>query len=72
MDPAEVRAALLAGVPPGAEWAPAAPAMIDRLLPAVTEPIEPRDVIAVRDEVSLYTTEDALEAYADLLRSGRS
>jgi hypothetical protein len=46
--------------------------MIDRLLPVPGEPIEPRDVIAVRDEVSLYTTEEALEAYASLLRSGRA
>jgi hypothetical protein len=44
--------------------------MIERLVPLPTEPIEPRDVVAVRDEVSLYTTEEALEAYLALLRSG--
>src|SRR5688572_11288067 len=72
MQPGEVRAALLEGVPPAAEWAEDAPAMIDRLLPSPSEPIEPRDVIAIRDEVSLYTTAEALEAYAALLRSGRA
>ena len=45
----------------------------DDVLPAPTsEAVEPRDVGAVRDEVSLYTTEEALEAYAALLRSGRA
>jgi uncharacterized RDD family membrane protein YckC len=36
-----------------------------------TQGVEPRDVLAVADEVSLYSTEEALEAYAALLRSGR-
>jgi hypothetical protein len=70
--PAALRALLLEGVPRDAAWAAQAPAMIDRLVPAPSEPAEPRDLIAVRDEVSLYTTEEALEAYAALLRSGRS
>jgi uncharacterized RDD family membrane protein YckC len=67
-----LRARLLDGVPDDAAWADAAPAMIDRLLPTPAEPIESRDLVAIRDEVSLYTTEEALEAYATLLRSGRS
>jgi hypothetical protein len=36
-----------------------------------SEPIESRDAAAIRDEVSLYTHEEAVEAYAALLRSGR-
>jgi hypothetical protein len=72
MAPAAVRALLLDGVPDAAAWADDAPAMIDRLVPEPTESIEPRDVVAIRDEVSLYTTAEALEAYATLLRSGRS
>jgi hypothetical protein len=67
-----LRTRLLDGVPDDAPWADAAPAMIDRLAPVPTEPIESRDLVAIRDEVSLYTTEGALEAYAALLRSGRS
>ena len=35
------------------------------------EPIESRDVAAIRDGVSLYTTTEALEAYAALLRRGQ-
>ncbi|MGE0159492.1 MAG: RDD family protein [Gemmatimonadales bacterium] len=70
MGPAELRAVLLESVPRDAAWAGEAPAMIDRLVPASVEAIEPRDLVAVRDEVSLYTTEEALEAYAALLRSG--
>ena len=72
MEAGEVRARLLAGVPPSAAWVEDAPAMIDRLVPAPSEAVESRDLIAIRDEVSLYTTEEALEAYAALLRSGRS
>jgi hypothetical protein len=72
MEATELRTVLLENLPRDAEWADDAPAMIDRLLPVPGEPIEPRDVIAVRDEVSLYTTEEALEAYASLLRSGRA
>ena len=74
--PEVLRNVLVASVPADADWADEAPAMFDRLLPAPTseasEAIEPRDVGAVRDEVSLYTTEEALEAYAALLRSGRT
>jgi hypothetical protein len=70
MGPAELRAVLLASYPRDADWADEAPAMIDRLVPLPSEPIESRDVVAVRDEVSLYTTEEALEAYVALLRSG--
>jgi hypothetical protein len=70
MGPAELRTVLLANYPRDADWAEAAPAMIERLVPVPSEPIESRDVVAVRDEVSLYTTEEALEAYVVLLRSG--
>jgi hypothetical protein len=70
MAPAELRAVLLDNLPRGADWAEDAPAMIDRLVPLPSEPIESRDVIAVRDEVSLYTTDEALEAYVSLLRTG--
>ena len=74
--PGELRSVLMAGVPEDADWADEAPAMFDRLLTAPTsatsETIEPRDVGAVRDEVALYTTEEALEAYAELLRSDRA
>jgi hypothetical protein len=70
MEPAELRAVLLANVPRDADWAEDAPAMIERLVPLPSEPIESRDVIAVRDEVSLYTTEEALEVYVALRRSG--
>lgn len=67
-----LRAVLEASVPEDADWADDAPAMFARLLPTpAPETVEPRDVGAVRDEVSLYTTEEALEAYAALLRSGR-
>jgi hypothetical protein len=72
----ELRAMLHAAVPENAPWADRAPALFDRLIPedvppAPAENVEPRDVIAVADEVSLYSTEEALEAYAALLRSGR-
>lgn len=51
---------------------------IDRATGAVTirdasaapEVMEPRDIDAIRDGVSLYDTEEALAAYAELLRSG--
>lgn len=79
---AELRAMLLAAVPEDAPWAQGAPALFDRLLPpgpgepgtlgGVPEGVEPRDVVAIADEVSLYTLEEALGAYADLLRSGRT
>jgi hypothetical protein len=36
----------------------------------IEELMEPRDVDAIRDGVTLYTTEQALDAYAELLRSG--
>jgi hypothetical protein len=72
VEPIALRELLLAGVPRDAEWAEDAPAMIDRLVPLPSEPMEPRDLIAIRDEVSLYTTEEALESYAALLRSGRA
>ena len=69
----DLRGVLEAAVPADADWADEAPAMFERLLPApVAETVEPRDVGAVRDEVSLYTTEEALDAYAALLRSGRA
>lgn len=70
----DLRGVLEASVPDDADWADEAPAMFERLLPASSpiETVEPRDVGAVRDEVSLYTTEEALEAYAALLRSGRA
>jgi len=71
MEPVQLRALLLESLPRDAEWTEDAPAMIDRLVPLPSEPIESRDVIAIRDEISLYTTEEALEAYAALLRSGR-
>ncbi len=71
--PEDLRGVLIAAVPEDAEWADEAPAMFDRVLPApASETVEPRDIGAVRDEVSLYTTEEALEAYAALLRSGRT
>jgi uncharacterized RDD family membrane protein YckC len=71
--PENLRTVLAAAVPDDAPWADDAPAMFERLLPsAPAEPIESRDAAAIRDEVSLYTTEEALEAYAALLRSGRS
>jgi uncharacterized RDD family membrane protein YckC len=78
---ARLRTMLLDGVPEDAAWADRAPELFDRLLPpdaverpepeVVAETVEPRDVVAVADEVSLYATEEAVEAYADLLRSGR-
>jgi hypothetical protein len=34
------------------------------------ELVEPRDALAIREGVSLYSTEEALEAYAALLRDG--
>ncbi len=70
----DLRSVLEASVPDDADWAGEAPAMFERLFPppASIETVEPRDVAAVRDEVSLYTTEEALEAYASLLRSGRA
>jgi uncharacterized RDD family membrane protein YckC len=78
----DLRAMLLAAVPEDAPWAAAAPALFDRLIPPgsgergapgrVPDNVEPRDVIAIVDEVSLYSTEEALEAYADVLRSGRA
>lgn len=68
----ELRGMLLAGVPEDASWADEAPALFDRLLPpTAAEAIESRDAAAIRDGVSLFTTEEALEAYAALLRSGR-
>ncbi|MBM4183449.1 MAG: hypothetical protein FJ207_04390 [Gemmatimonadetes bacterium] len=71
--PEDLRAVLTAAVPDDASWAEDAPAMFDRILPRPpTEAIESRDAAAIRDEVSLYTTEEALEAYAALLRSGRT
>lgn len=74
--PENLRAVLTAAVPDDAPWADQAPAMFERILPpppsGPAEPIESRDAAAIRDEVSLYTTEEALEAYATLLRSGRA
>ena len=70
MEPAELRALLLESVPRNADWAEDAPAMIDRHVSAPSEPIESRDAIAIRDEISLYTRDEALEAYAALLRTG--
>jgi hypothetical protein len=71
--PEDLRGVLIAAVPEDADWAEEAPAMFDRVLPApASETVEPRDIGAVRDEVSLYTTEEALEAYAAFLRSGRT
>ena len=68
--PDELRRVLTEAVPEDAAWADQADAMFDRLLPAVpSENIEPRDIRAVADEVSLYTTEEALDAYTALLRS---
>ncbi len=73
IEPGEMRQMLIAAVPADTSWADEAPAMFDRLLPSPgSEPIESRDAIAIRDEVSLYSTEEALEAYAALLRSGRT
>jgi predicted transcriptional regulator len=73
VEPEDLRRVLTGAVPDDAPWAADAPAMFDRLLPApVSEPIESRDAAAIRDEVSLYTTDEALEAYAALLRSGRA
>jgi hypothetical protein len=40
--------------------------------PSDEEALEPRDADAIRDGVTLYSTEEALEAYAALLRSGSS
>jgi RDD family len=74
MSTPEIRQILVGGVPSDAPWAADAPALFDRLL-ATSEPalerIETRDAAAIRDEVSMYSTADALEAYADLLRAGR-
>jgi hypothetical protein len=67
--PQELRTLLLENMPQDAEWAEDGPAMITRLVPVPVETVESRDVVAVRDEVSLYTTEEALEAYAAMLRS---
>ncbi|MEX2048744.1 MAG: RDD family protein [Gemmatimonadota bacterium] len=61
-----VRTALL-GSPPQ----PATPDAAAAGSGTAPENVEPRDVIGVADEVSLYSTEEALEAYAALLRSGR-
>jgi RDD family len=75
MDRSQLRGLLTASVPPSATWADSASELFDRLLPAPEEPalerIESRDARAIRDEVSMYSTQDALEEYAALLRSGR-
>ena len=66
---AALRTMLLNSVPDDAPWADEAPAMFDRLLPTATpEPIEARDVDAIRDGVTLYRTAEALEAYTALLQ----
>lgn len=74
LERAQVRDVLMSGVPDNATWADSAPALFDRLLqrdePALDR-IESRDARAVEDEVSLYSTDQALEEYASLLRSGR-
>ena len=44
------------------------PSGVPGALVEAAEPIESRDVAAIRDGVSLYTTTEALEAYAALLR----
>jgi len=67
-----LRSMLTAAIPDDAPWAAEAPAMLERILAPPSEPIESRDAAAIRDEVSLYTTDEALEAYAALLRSGRT
>ena len=69
-DPA-LRAMLLDAVPEDAPWAEEAPALFDRLLAppvAPAEAIESRDAAAIRDGVTLYTTAEALETYAELLQ----
>jgi hypothetical protein len=66
---ARLRTMLLGAVPDDAPWADEAPTLFDRLIPIeAAEPIESRDVAAIRDGVTLYTTAEALEAYAALLR----
>jgi hypothetical protein len=66
---AALRGMLLEAIPAGASWADQAPALFDRLLPpSAPETIESRDASAIRDGVTLYTTAEALEAYAALLQ----
>jgi hypothetical protein len=67
---ASLRAMLVRAVPEDAPWGDEAPALFDRLLgpDAPPEPIESRDLEAIRDGVTLYSTAEALEAYAALLR----
>ena len=67
-----LRSILGSSVPSDARWAAEAPALFDRLLPLPAarddaEPIEARDAAAIRDGVTLYTTGEAVEAYAALL-----
>jgi len=73
MSPSALRALLVRSVPRDAPWAAEAPALFDRLLPTGPPPeaIEARDLAAVRDGVSLYSTEEVLEAYAEVLRAER-
>jgi hypothetical protein len=75
LERSQVRDILMGGVPTNATWADSAGAVFDRLLAAdqpALDRIESRDARAVVDEVSLYSTEQALEEYAALLRSGRN
>ena len=66
---AALRTMLMNSVPDDAPWAHEAPAMFDRLLPtAAPGPIEARDADAIRDGVTLYSTAEALDAYAALLQ----
>lgn len=74
LERSRVREVLMGSVPENATWADSASALFDRLLAAdepALERIESRDARALTDEVSLYSTEQALEEYAALLRSGR-
>lgn len=65
---AALRTMLVGAVPDDAPWAAQAPALFDRLLPPTPpEPTESRDVAAIRDGVTLYSTTEALDAYVALL-----
>ncbi|HET9948406.1 MAG TPA: RDD family protein [Longimicrobiales bacterium] len=76
LEEVELRELLLEAVPDRAAWAADAPGLVELALAGgsggAPESIEPRDARSAADEVSLLGPEEALEAYAALLRARRS
>lgn len=68
LDPTQLRSLLLSSIPDDASWSGAGPALVNRLLPdPAASPLDAELMASLEGEVSAYSTEDALEAYAAVL-----